>query len=132
ERGSCRRCRRVTLHEIPQRLPQRSEPLLVVPPLLDALGVERLADLFGADRAHDARVFVEPQALLLERQTAVGEELLQLAARIGYEPLVVEPMHPSRQHGVEMLHHAYIVLVVAAQHPRLVGEYLNPADELLL
>src|SRR5581483_10540041 len=68
-----RRCG-IAFQDRPERLPQRSEPIVVLPPLLERVPEDGLAHLLGAGRAHGALILVEPQARLLEGQPAVLEE----------------------------------------------------------
>src|SRR2546429_2631796 len=76
-----RRGYRVALHEIAERLLQPRKPGLVVTPLIDALGIERLADLLRADGLHDAGVLVEAQAPRFRRQAPVVKGPPALAFR---------------------------------------------------
>src|SRR2546429_6911459 len=57
-----RRGYRVALHQIAERLLQPRKPGLVVTPLIDAFGIERLADLLRADGLDDAGSLVATQA----------------------------------------------------------------------
>src|SRR6266853_1425587 len=86
---------RVALDQVAERRRQRRKPRLIVTPLIDTVTVDRSADLLRADRLHDARIFVELQALWLERQPAVVEELAQLTFRIVDDSLVVHAVQPS-------------------------------------
>src|SRR5690242_16201125 len=77
--------------EIAQRFPQGAEPGLVVPPLLDAVLVDRTAYLLRADGTDGSSVGMELQAGGLERQTTVVEQPADLAFRIRDQVLVVDP-----------------------------------------
>src|SRR5580698_2919483 len=70
---------RIRLDRVPQRVLQLPQPRLEPAPLLDAVGEDRLAHLFGTGGAHRALGLVEAQALLLERQSAMVEQAADLA-----------------------------------------------------
>src|SRR5207302_10486832 len=86
------------------RLLQPRKPGLVVTPLIDAFGIERLADLLRADGLHDAGILVEAQAPRFERQATVVKEPAQFAFRIVDEALVMLAVHALREDGIEVLH----------------------------
>src|SRR6266480_3944181 len=96
---SARRARRrvPVLHELAERFLERPQPRFVVTPLIDAVGVDRTANLLRADGLHDAGILVELQTLLLERQPAVLEQLAYLRLGIGDQAFVVHAMHPPRK-----------------------------------
>ena len=64
-----------------ERVLQRSQPGLVMPPLVQSLAEDGPADLFGAGGAHGASRFVETQAGVLERQAAVVQQPADLRLR---------------------------------------------------
>src|SRR6516165_4114102 len=94
----------IARYQIAHDIFQRSEPGLVMTPMIDAFGINRPAHLLGADGADDAPSLVEAQALLFERQPAVVEEPLHLSPRIGDQLLVINAMHAIRERRVDMLH----------------------------
>src|SRR5439155_2707228 len=127
-----RRGYRVALHEIAERLLQPRKPGLVVTPLIDAFGIERLADLLRADGLHDAGILVEAQAPRFERQATVVKEPAQFAFRIVDEALVMHAVHAPREDGIEVLHVADVVPVVAPEFLEVVAEIDAAAEELLV
>ena len=50
-----------------ERIDERAEPRFEMAPLVEAVAIDRLADLFRARRADGPLALEEPQALRLER-----------------------------------------------------------------
>src|SRR5688572_7098993 len=87
-----------------ERLLQRVEPRLVVPPLLHPVAEYRASHLFGACRANGALVLMETQHSFLERQAAVLEQAAHLTLGVLDHVLVENPVHAAGKHGVKVLH----------------------------
>src|SRR6516164_10518819 len=90
------------LETVPERLPQRLELWLEVPPVTDPGAVERLAHLLGACRAHGAARLVEAEAGRFIWQPAMGEQPANAYLRIAHQLLVLNVQHPARQHPLPM------------------------------
>ena len=110
---------------------ERTQPGFVVPPLLDAVPVDGLADLLGARRAHRTLVLEEAQAARLERQTAVVEQPAHLGLGVLDHALVDDAVDASRQHRVEVRHELDVVAIEAAHVREVVAEVLAARVVLL-
>src|SRR5512134_2275752 len=115
----------------PERLLQRVEPRLVVPPLVHALAKDRPAHLLGAGSANRPLVLVETKHALLERQAAVVEQAAHLTLGVLDHVLVEHTMHPPRQNGIEVGHEFDVVAVVATEFSQVIGEILAAREVLL-
>src|ERR1700689_4776671 len=67
---------------------QRFEPFLVIPPLLDTLGKDGPAHLFGTGCPHRPRVCMEREAGFLESEPTMGEQFPNLILGSGNQLLV--------------------------------------------
>src|SRR5207248_5653851 len=74
---------------------------------------------------------IEAQAPRFERQATVVKEPAQFAFRIVDEALVMHAVHPHREDGIEVLHVADVVPVIAPELLEVVAE-IDAADEELL
>jgi hypothetical protein len=100
-------------------------------PVVDALAVDRLANLFGTGGAHRARVLEETQAALLERQAAVFEQAPHFGFGVVDHAFVDDAVDAAGEHAVEVRHQLDIVGVVAADIVQAVGEALAAGEVLL-
>ncbi len=100
-------------------------------PLFKSFAEDRLADLFGARRAHRSLVLVEAQARLLELQAAILEQPPHLRGSIGDHVLVEHPMHTPGQHRVEVRHEGNVVAIGTPQIFEAVREALTAREVLL-
>src|ERR1700728_826380 len=76
--------------EVSQRLLERSQPRLEIPPLVETFLEDRPPHLLGAGRAHAALILPELQARGLELQVAEVEELAHVAFEVLHDVLVVD------------------------------------------
>ena len=76
-------------------------------------------------------VLIESQALLLERQAAIGEQAPNLGSVSSIMRLVEYAMHTAGQDRIDVCHQIDIVAVVAAEIREVVGEVLTAGEMLL-
>src|SRR6516225_8764111 len=119
------------LQAVAERLAQRLELTLEVPPVPHPGAVERLAHLFGARRAHGAPCLVEAEAGRLKWQPAMLEQPPDVRLRFPHQLLILNVQHPARQHRVPVVHEREIAAVKASEGGELVAESL-PLGEVLL
>src|SRR5438105_11564528 len=72
---------------------ERTKPRLIRNPLLRATFVQGLANLLRAQSCDQALVFVETQALFLEREIHMTQELPNLSFLVSHHFLVDNAMH---------------------------------------
>src|SRR5207342_1438838 len=120
---------RIRIEHRSERVFQRTEPMFEMAPVVDALLVDRFADLFGTGGPHRAIVLEETQALLLECKPAIVEQAPYLALGVGDHLFVDDAMDAAGKHGVEVRHQFHVVAVVAADFVEAVAEGL-PAREM--
>src|SRR5579872_4587627 len=101
-----------------------------MPPLIQTVAEDGLANLLGAGGAHGTLVFVEAQAPLLERQAAIFQQPAHLALGVLHQRLIVDAMDTPGQHGIEVRHELDVVAVIAADVGQVITEML-PAGEML-
>src|SRR5207253_6161411 len=121
----------VAHQRIPEGFAQRPEPLLVVTPLVATLRKSRLTHLLGARRADAARGAVVLEARPLEGQLAELEQPPHAPLEILDDVLVVDAQHPTREHGVPVLHELEVGAIVAGDVIDAVSELLTAGVELL-
>src|SRR5580700_11681529 len=110
---------------------QRLEPRLVVSPVFKRIAENGLTNLLGARGAHGALVLVEPQASLLEGQSAVLQQAAHLGFRVLDQRLVEHTVYAARQLRIEVRHESDVVVVIASEVLEVIGEAL-PARKVLL
>lgn len=118
------------LGQIAQCFLQRPEPGLEVAPMINALGKYRLAHLLRARRLHAARICVEVQTLVLERQPAIVQLLQQLVLQVLHDSLVLHTMRPPWKDRIEVRHQVDVITVIAAEIDLIVGESLAVREVL--
>src|SRR5579863_6027132 len=118
--------------DIAQGLLERPEPRLVVTPLIHALRVDRAPHLLGADGLDDAGILIEAQTVLLVRQAAILEHAPQRGLRIRNQLLVVNTVHASRQHLIEMPQQLDVVAGIAAELAQIIAEAIPAGEDLLV
>src|SRR6266513_6383083 len=131
EISNCRRHGRVLAEDRPKGLLQRSQPGLVISPMLKRFVEDGLAYLLGARRADSPLVLVEPEALLLIRQIAISEQAAHLGLRLRHDGLVDDAVDPVRQRAIEVRHQVDVVAVVPAEIREVVREALTACKVLL-
>ncbi len=102
-----------------------------MPPVVHALPENRAPHLLGAGGTHGPLVFIEAQALLLERQSAVIEEPANLGLGVLDRGLVEYAMHPARENRIDVSHQINVITVVAAEIGEVVREVLAAGEMLL-
>src|SRR5437588_802648 len=110
---------------------QRTQPRLVVPPLIDPLGENRPANLFRTGRQHTALGFVKAQAFLFEGHGTIFEQPADLFFGITDDILIEDAVYPARQHRIEMRHQLDVVAIVAAHIAEIVGGTYAAGEVLL-
>jgi hypothetical protein len=105
---------------------------LVVAPVAERAGVNRLAHLLRARRLHGAVGLVELHAALLERQAAMREDPAYLLLQIRHCLLVMDVQDLARQHAMPMLRRLMILSVVFGELHHVVREVLALAEKLLI
>src|SRR5436190_3828916 len=103
---------------------ERAEPRFIGTPLAHTAPVKRLAYLIAAQSAHRSLVFMEAQALFLERQSEIFEQPPDFQFRICDQILVQDAVNSSRQHTIEVHHQADVVAIMAADVTQIVRESL--------
>src|SRR5205814_10414878 len=116
---------------IPEGFAQRPEPWLVVSPLVEALAKNRLTHLFGTRRPDAARGAVVLQARRLEGHLAELEQPPHAPLEILDDVLVVDAQHPTREHGIPVLHELEVGAIVSRDVIHAVRELLAAGVELL-
>src|ERR1700690_1836129 len=107
-----------------QRRLQRSQPGFVMPPLVNALAVDRPANLFGAGSMDAAFGLVKFNAGRLEVQFAELEDPPNAAFEVIENVLVLYTQHLSREYAIPMLHEIDVGSVIARDILEAVGELL--------
>src|SRR5580658_11015272 len=103
-----------------------------VPPLVESLAVDRLADLLGARGTYAAPGLVEADALRLEVEPAVLEDASHAAFQVLDHILVMHAQDaPGRQHTVPVAHELEVGAVVARDVVDAIGELLALREQLL-
>src|SRR5215470_8282615 len=100
---------------VAQRLPQRIEPGIVVPPLGESLAEERLAHLFRTGCVYRAPAAVERQTGRVEFESAMRKDLAYAGVEVLDQVLVADPKHPSRQDPIPVTHHLQIRPVIPCE-----------------
>src|ERR1700722_1514514 len=81
-----------------ERLPQGTEPWLEIAPLLNSAAVDRLPHLLAAGRGDGAAGLPEPQATLLEGQSAIVQQAADFAFRVVDQAFVGEKVNMPGHH----------------------------------
>src|SRR5215470_9558136 len=116
---------------VAQRLPQRIEPGIVVPPLGESLAEERLAHLFRAGGVYRAPAAVERQTSRVEFEFAMRKDVAHAGAEVLDQVLVADPKHPSRQDPIPVTHQLQIRPVIPRDLLGSVAELLSFREKLL-
>ena len=104
---------------------------LELPPLIQPGRIDRLADLFGACRAHRPFRLVEVHAGLFEGQAAMVENTADFAFEIGHDILMLNAQDLAGQHRVPMVHQVDIAAIIVPDILQAVAELLAFGEELL-
>src|SRR6202140_999170 len=121
----------VTGQRVAQRVFERTQPLLVVPPLVESLAENRLAHLLRARRAYAALGLVKIDAGGLELEVAEVEDSPHVAVQVIDDVFMLHSEYPARQHLVPVSHQLEIRPVVARDALDAIGEFLAARVELL-
>ena len=105
---------------------QRLQMPGVEPPAPDAAGVDRLAHLMPADRAHEPLVFVEAREALLEGQLQEVEHTQQGRVEILDPVGQMQRQDRVRQHRLPVLHQPVLLTDVTAEVGEVVGVGVHP------
>ncbi len=108
-----------------EHLAQRTQPRLEVLPLVDALAIDRAANLLGTRRVHPPLGLVEVDAGSLEFEAAVVQDPPHAAFEVVDDVLVLHAQDATGQHRVPMIHQAYVQRVIAPDVFEAVGELLS-------
>src|SRR6266478_5448468 len=121
----------VTDQCVAQRVFERTQPRLVVPPQIESLTIDRLAHLLGTRGSDAALGLVELNAGRLERQFAVVEDPADAALQIPDHVLVVHAQDPPGQDFLPVRHDLEVGSVVSGDVVDAVAELLATVKELL-
>src|SRR5271166_297880 len=113
-----------------QRRLERSQPGFVMPPLVDALPVDRPANLFGTGSMDAAFGLVKFNAGWLKVQFAELEDPPNAAFEVIENVLVLHTQHLSGQYAIPMLHQLDVGSVIAPDVLEAVGELLAGRKQL--
>src|SRR6267142_1187936 len=117
--------------QIPERVFQRREPRLEVPPLVDALLIYGLAHSLGTGRAHATLGLVKLETRRLELEAAELEYPPYVVLEVLDYVLVLDTQNLSREHGVPMRHQLDVSAVVPSDVLEAVSELLACGEQLL-
>src|SRR5262249_58884362 len=110
---------------------QRSEPRLIVPPLVERLTIDRLAHLLRARSAHATLGPIELDAGFLELEPTIIEDSPDVPFEIAHDILILDAQHATRKHRVPVAQELEVGAVVTRNIRDTVGKLLPAGEELL-
>jgi len=121
----CTFCVAVVLERITEGVLQRLEPGSEIPPLIESLTIDGLANLLRAGSAHAALRLVEHQALGFEVELAEIKHAPHAALQIIDDVLVMYAQNGSGKRTIPMPHQLKVGPIVTRDIVDAVGELLT-------